>query len=119
VVQVGNLTRGTTLAEACVLGVTFYWRARGLMLRRAFEPFDGLWLAPTASIHMFWVAFPIDLVWLDADLRVLAVTPGIKPWRLDGCRRAASVLELRAGAIAASGTQVGDRIAFNAPPPAA
>lgn len=111
-VEVANLTRGGVLAGQCALGVTFYLRLRGLMFRPVFGPFDGLWLAPTREIHMFWVRFPIDLIWLDDGLRVVEVTRGIRPWRLKTCSRARSVLELPVGA--AGDTQPGDRIAFHA-----
>jgi uncharacterized membrane protein (UPF0127 family) len=109
---VRNVSRDTLLCRQCVRGTSFWLRLRGLMFRRAFAPFDGLWLAPTAEIHMFWVWFPIDLVWLDRALTVLRVTHGIKPWRIERCPGAHSVLELPVGAVAASGTQVGDRLAL-------
>ena len=115
-VQVTNLTRQTTIARQCVLGVSFAWRLRGLMFRRGFGPFDGLWRAPTAEIHMFWVRFPIDLVWLDDSLCVVAVTAAIRPWRMTRCARASSVIELPVGALAASATQPGDRVSFAAAP---
>lgn len=111
-VAVVNLTRRTVLARQAVLGTCFSTRLRGLMFRRGFEPFDGLWLSPTSEIHMFWVRFPIDLVWLDGALTVVKLTPGIRPWRLDRARGAVSVLELPAGVVAASGTAVGDAVAF-------
>ncbi|MBI5834806.1 MAG: DUF192 domain-containing protein [Armatimonadetes bacterium] len=115
-VLVTNVSRGTVVAHQCVLGVSFGWRLRGLMFRRGFGPFDGLWLAPTAEIHMFWVRFPIDLVWLDAELRVVDVTPAIAPWRVKTCRGAASVLELPVGTLANSRTQAGDQLVFGALP---
>ena len=115
-VPVTNVTRGTAVARACVLGVSFGWRLRGLMFRRGFGPFDGLWLAPTAEIHMFWVRFPIDLVWLDDQLRVVAVTAAIAPWRVKTCRGATSVIELPVGALDSSRTQPGDQIVLGALP---
>lgn len=105
-----NATRGTILAEAAERADTFWLRFRGLQFRLRFAPFDGLWLEPTNAIHMFWVFFPIDLVWLDAECRVLRTVDGIKPWRVAGCRGARSVIELPVGAVAASGTVAGDEI---------
>jgi len=105
-----NATRGTVLAHSAERADTFWLRLRGLQFRRRFEPFDALWLEPTNAIHMFWVFFAIDLVWLDADLRVLATVAGIQPFRLAWCKGARSVIELPAGAVAASGTAAGDRL---------
>ena len=111
-VRIEDVTRRSVLAEQAVLGLSFGWRLRGLMFRRGFTGFDGLWLAPASSIHMFWVFFAIDVVWLDASLNVLKVTPEIRPWRLDAARGAHSVLELPAGTIARARVAVGDRLRF-------
>ncbi|MCC7490862.1 MAG: DUF192 domain-containing protein [Fimbriimonadaceae bacterium] len=106
-----NRTRGTTLAAQGVLATGFWLRLRGLMFRRAFAPFDGLWLEPTSSIHMFWVCFAIDCVWVDAAGVVVKTTAALRPWRLDFARGAQAVLELPSGSITRSGTAVGDQIA--------
>lgn len=111
-VEVVNLSRGTFSARQAVLGTSFWLRLRGLMFRAEFAPFDGLWLAPTAEIHMFWVRFPIDLIWLDDSLTVVGLVEGIAPWKVARQKGATSVLELPVGAIEASRTVVGDRLAF-------
>lgn len=110
---VTNLTRQTQVCADCVVGTSFYWRLRGLMFRASFGPFDGLWLAPTAEIHMFWVRFPIDLVWLDDERVVVRTTHAIKPWRVERCPGARSIIELPVGALDASGTVPGDRLTFD------
>jgi len=111
-VPVTNVSRGTQVAAQCVLGLSFGWRLRGLQFRAGFGPFDGLWLAPTSEIHMFCVRFPIDLIWLDGELRVVQVVEGIAPWRVAFCRPASSVLELPTGTVAASRTEPGDQLAL-------
>jgi uncharacterized membrane protein (UPF0127 family) len=62
-------------------------------------------------MHMFFMRFPIDIVFLDRQNRVLRISHELKPWRVSaqvwGARRA---LELAAGAARRTGTQVGDRI---------
>jgi uncharacterized protein len=50
-----------------------------------------------ASIHTFFMHFPIDAVFLDAELRVLDVKPHLRPWRFAGRRRTRAVLELASG----------------------
>ncbi|MBI2301406.1 MAG: DUF192 domain-containing protein [Armatimonadetes bacterium] len=97
-----------------MLGTSFGLKLRGLMFRREFAPFDALWLAPTAEIHMFWVRFPIDLVWLDGELRVVGAVEAIRPWRLARCRGAESVLEAPVETLQRTQTQVGDALAFGA-----
>jgi uncharacterized membrane protein (UPF0127 family) len=44
--------------------------------------------------------FALDLVWLDADGRIVRVDRGVRPWRLRGCRAARAVVELPCSADA-------------------
>jgi hypothetical protein len=53
----------------------------------------GLRLSPCRSIHTFGMRFPLDLVWLDRDGRVVRVDEAVPPWRVCRCREAAAVLE--------------------------
>lgn len=52
--------------------------------------------------------FSIDVLYLDGRHRVLKAVRNVRPWRLSACLRAHSVLELAAGAIDESGTEIGD-----------
>jgi uncharacterized membrane protein (UPF0127 family) len=62
---------------------------------------------------MLFMRFPIDALFLDKAGRVVRVAPGLRPWvPAVGARGAAEVVELRAGAIAESGTQAGDDLVF-------
>jgi uncharacterized membrane protein (UPF0127 family) len=112
-----NLTRGTLLADPLEVATSFGGRFMGLMGRASLPPGGGLWLAPGSSIHMLFMRFPIDAVFLakpavDGGRRVVAVHANLRPWisvvwwarGADGC------LELPAGAAAASGTTVGDLV---------
>ena len=53
--------------------------------------------------------FAIDVVFLDADLRVLRVDSNVGPWRLKACRGAQAVLELARARRRHVGSLVGDR----------
>ena len=61
---------------------------------------------------MFFMRFPIDVVFLDRDWRVVGIRHGLRPWRVAGARRAAAALELPAGAAAAAGLEEGDLLAL-------
>lgn len=72
-----NLTTGQTLARHVVRCDTFWKRGRGLMFRRGL-PDQEIYLfvggresVVDAAIHMFFVFFPIAVVWLDRDRRVV------------------------------------------------
>jgi hypothetical protein len=85
------------------------------MGRSDLPPGDGLFLTRTNGIHMFFMRFPIDAVFVgkagsDGLRRVLSVHRGIRPWvgLVPLVRGADGVLELPVGAIDASATVPGD-----------
>lgn len=99
---------GRTVCDNLTVADQFWPRFVGLQFRRSFEPGEGLWLTPCSSIHTCFLRFGIDLVWLDADCRVVDLAPNILPWRIAfPARPAVSVLELPAGtAVVTIGEQL-------------
>lgn len=81
----------------------------GLMGRRSLAPGQGLLIRPSNGVHTFWMRFSIDVLLLDKEHRVLSVYGKLRPFRMTSISwKAASVLELPAGTIAATNTQPGD-----------
>ena len=111
--QVDNQTRGRPLITHGELADTFWTRFRGLMGRSSLPEGGGLVLKGEKSIHTFFMKFPIDVAFLAGDGRVLTLHHGLKPNRLSRISlRAEGVLELAAGRLRATGTDVGDIIEF-------
>jgi len=94
------------------IALTGWERFRGLMLRRALAPEEGLLLPDCRSVHTCFMRFPIDLAYLDGSYRVIKVVPELKPWRLSGCLKARAVLEMNAGCAERAGLRPGRRIRF-------
>lgn len=101
---------GAVVCERCVVADTMWMRARGLLGRSSLGEDEGILLQPAGSIHMFFMRFPIDAVFLDRELRVLRVAADLRPWRMAGRRGAKLVLELPAGRCARAGVREGDRL---------
>ena len=113
-VRVENLDRGTTVGTRIRLARSFAARTVGLLRTPTLEPGEGLWIEHAPSIHMFFMRYPIDAVFLAADGRVTKVVPNLRPWRVVWWARGArDCLELPAGAAELSGTQVGDRLSID------
>lgn len=111
-----NLTRGTTLAHRVALADNPIARMRGLLGRSSLPPGEGLWIRPCNSIHMFFMKFPIDALFLSRDMRAVRLVHRLRPWHLAGpVLRAWSVIELPEGTLALSGSQTGD--VFESRPP--
>lgn len=71
----------------------------------------GLVIEPCNSIHMFFMRYPLDIVFLDKAGQVVFMYRGIKPWRMGRVVRGARLaIELPEGSIERSGTEVGDQI---------
>lgn len=112
-----NETRASTLASELELGHSLWARFRGLMGRRSLPPGRGLFLPGTNGIHMLFMRFPIDAVFVgrpapDGTRPVLSVHRSVRPWfgLVPLVRGAAGVLELPAGSVDASATCPGDAL---------
>ncbi len=111
---VHNTTRATTISSNAEEARTFWDRGRGLMLQGSFPHGAALVINPCSSIHMFFMRFPIDVLYLDSHDRVVRVQYGIKPWRTGPLwtRGAKYVIELPVGTLERTLTDVGDQISL-------
>jgi uncharacterized membrane protein (UPF0127 family) len=104
-----NLTRGTRLTECGRVADGFTTRLVGLLRDKALAQGDGLWILPCNSIHSIGMHFVFDAIFLDQNLRVVHLLHEMKPWRISKMVFAAhSVLEVPAGLIAQTATEMGD-----------
>ena len=91
---------------------TFFARFRGLMLRKRLPAGHGLLIAPCNSIHMCFMRFAIDVIFIDKDYKVLKVAHNVKPWiGVAWCWKAWGVVEVNAGE--AKALQVNETISYD------
>ena len=109
---VDNLTRGTMVARRVRIAGTSAERREGLLKTRVLQMDEGLWIAPCEAIHTIGMPWPIDLVFLDRQYRIKKLIQALKPWRIGVCFAAYSVLELPAGGLHQTGSEVGDVLSF-------
>jgi uncharacterized membrane protein (UPF0127 family) len=116
---VHNLTRDTVLANRLETASSLWAKFMGLMGRATLRRDHALWLPDSNGIHMMFMRFPIDAVFLDRPVddstrRVVSIHRELRPWTglVPFVRRAHGVLELPIGVIEATNTVVGDVIAF-------
>ena len=102
--------RAVAVCERCEIAERPAHRLRGLLGRSGLEPGAGLLLRPSNSIHTCFMRFPIDAVFLDAELRVLRVRSELRPWRAAWARGSRAVLELAAGEAERRGVRPGERL---------
>jgi len=117
-VRAVNQSRGTVLCARLESAGGLAGQGRGLLGRDGLEPGTGMLFengrfTPFMWMHMFFMRFAIDIVFIGRSDRVIRINRRLRPWQVSsivfGARRA---LELSAGAADESSTQVGDQIAF-------
>lgn len=105
---------GGVICDVCHLADRAHTRMRGVIGWKRLRQGEGVLLRRTFSIHTAFVRFPIDAVFLDADMTVVGIAHELKPWRLAGTRKAKAVLELAAGECRRCGIEIGDRLGWAA-----
>jgi len=86
-------------------------RKRGLIGHQPLALGQGLMIRPCRWIHTFGMSFPIDVVYVGKDWRVVALSESLPPNRIDRpVLRAWFVIEMAAGAIRHAELTVGDRL---------
>jgi uncharacterized protein len=113
-VRAVNPARGRVLGTR--VGVADWWwlRLRGLSGRAELVPGEGLLLKPCRAVHMMGMKFPLDVAFLDAGNRVIALYAPLSPGaRTRWHKGARAALELPAGTLQETGTMEGDLVEYH------
>jgi uncharacterized membrane protein (UPF0127 family) len=111
-----NQTRGTVLCARLEEAGGVAGKSRGLLGRDWLEADAGMLFEagrwePFMWMHMLFMRFPIDIVFLNRRGAVIRINHNLKPWHVSSIVwRARTALELAAGAAARSHTVEGDQI---------
>jgi uncharacterized membrane protein (UPF0127 family) len=104
-----NETKGNVIAENIIIADKFWARMRGLMGKKELKYDEGLLLVPCNAVHMMFMRFPIDVLFLDKDFVVVKIIDKMRPWRTSPIVRGAyQVIELNAGTAKAKEIFAGD-----------
>lgn len=86
-------------------------RSKGLLGRSDLAADAGLWIHRCNSIHTWFMRFAIDCVFVDRELRVVAVKENVGPWRMTWpAWGASSVVEVKAGVARTWNLKVGEKL---------
>ncbi len=109
--RIENVTRDTVVGERVRVASSSRDRTVGLLRTPQLMPGEGLWIERSPSIHMFFMPYAIDAVFVSKGRVVTKVVANLRPWRVVWWARGArDCLELRAGSAAESDTRVGDEL---------
>lgn len=111
--MIRNLSRGTVVATDVEWALSSAERMRGLLDREKLDVGAALVISPCNSVHMFFMKFAIDVLFVSSDGVVVRAIEGLRPWRLTRVYfTARHTVELPLGAITASQTSKGDRLSL-------
>jgi uncharacterized protein len=115
IIRVVNQVRGTVLGTRVRLANDLAGRVRGFLFRPPPSAGEGILLSPCRAVHMYGIRFPLDVVFISEDGRVVATYRELAPWRRSRIHGSAlHALELPAGTIRATDTAVGDLLFWEA-----
>lgn len=106
-----NRTREADLARRAWVADSHWTRLRGLLGRPRLRGGEGLLLMPSRGVHTWGMRYPIDVVFVNEEGRVLALYPELEPWRRTRVHREATrAYEFPGGTIESAHTRPGDRL---------
>ena len=106
-----NLATGEVIADRVRIAQDFKSRSIGLLDRHSVNENEALLIKPCSSIHTFFMKFPIDVLFLSKEGKIVKIAHSLKPWRLSGCLLGCfMVLELQPGKLAKTTIKIGNLI---------
>ena len=119
-VSVRNDDRDVDFGSQVRVADRWWPRLRGMIGHPEPDEGEGLLIRPCQGVHMQWMRYALDIVFLDDEGRVVALYHGLRPWRFSRTHKdAACALELPEGTLERNGTRLGDRLTWSAPQPVA
>jgi len=114
--KVINTTRGIAVGDKIEIADTSLKRVFGLLGRSGLDAGGGLWIKPSSGVHTVGMAFQIDVVGLDRNLKVLKLWRSLPPFRVTSVSFSMrSVLELPSGTITRTQMEIGDQLSISSP----
>lgn len=105
-----NVSTRCVVADRLLTAFDSASRRQGLLGRDGLPADSALIIAPSNAVHTFFMRFPIDILFVGRDGRVIKVRSTVRPWRMTAALRAFAVIELPAGSLARSNTTAGDSL---------
>lgn len=95
-----KLSNGEVICRKMIVASGLIERMKGLMFSEGLPDCDGFLIKPCNSIHTFFMRYPLDVIFLDKDFKVVKVMYDLAPWRMTSIYfKASQVLEMKAGTL--------------------
>ena len=106
-----NKTRHETIANVVFFADNSFKRMKGLLGTKGLKASEAMLINPCNAIHTFFMKFPIDVLFVNKDNKVVKVITNMPSFRLSPiCFTSQFVVELPVGTIQATHTVAGDQL---------
>ena len=108
-----NKSKNIIISENVIIADSFFKRLKGLMFTKELPDQNALLIKPCNEIHTFNMNYSIDVLYIDVNNKILAISEDMKPGIIGKCvKNAISVVELPCNKIRSSNIKVGDIVDF-------
>jgi len=108
-----NCNQNTVLADKVTVVETFPGRMKGLLGKKRLAKDEAMLLKPCKQVHTLFMKFPIDVVFLDEQCRVVHIKENLKSFSVSPyVENAKCVIEFPAGKVRETGLGINDRLMF-------
>jgi len=108
-----NKTTNEVISENLMTADSFFKRLKGLMFTKELPEQDALHIIPCNEIHMFFMNYSIDVLYLDKDRKIVHMDEGMEPGEIGKkVKNAVSVVELPNGRIKTKSLEIGQVLEF-------
>lgn len=113
--MIRNKTKRNKISSDTIVCRNFFSLFRGLMFRRLGKEQAlvlNMPLPSAGSIHTFFVFYPIDVAWLDSNMKVVDIKENIRPFTVmaSSRKKAKYVVELPQGKVKRKKIEIGDEL---------
>ena len=105
------MINNTPLPVELIVAKGFLQRLKGLLFTESLSEYHGLYIKPCSMVHSFGMAYPLDLVFLNDESKVVKLD-NLQTRSIQCCRGATAVIELSQGGIEQHGIKLGDHLSF-------
>tara|TARA_B100000315_G_C14593773_1_gene597488 strand:- start:8963 stop:9319 length:357 start_codon:yes stop_codon:yes gene_type:complete len=96
------------IIKSARLADTFFLRLLGLMFRKSIRQDQALVFYNAPSIHMFFMRFPLDILFLDKESKIIRICHSLKPWKMVFTPGARTTIEMASKKAAENSLKAGD-----------
>jgi len=109
-----NKSKNQLLANKARIAKGFFARALGLMFRKSMNPDEALIFYRATSIHTFFMRFPLDVVFVDKNMKIIKICSNLKPSRVVFCPKAFMTIEFVSKLRTRYPLEIGDNLELKA-----